>query len=129
MFSPAALQPFQRSISGLIVSENTTIEGLNRLFVLDVRHQSRLHRLLTESPFSLDAVNDARLALLHSLPGTQMKPKGLCVSTIPYGPIMASILISTTLLKAVMCGLTTWSISMTVLITPTTPSTSVSWRP
>jgi hypothetical protein len=76
VFSPAALPQFQRSISGLIVSENKTIEGLNRLCVIDVRNQSSLHRLLTESPCSLDAVNDARLALLDSLSGTPLKPKG-----------------------------------------------------
>jgi hypothetical protein len=77
VFSPEALQQFQRYVSGLIVSENKTVDGINRLFVLDVRHQSSLNRLLTESPFSVDALHQARLALLQSLPGTQMKPKGV----------------------------------------------------
>jgi hypothetical protein len=77
VFSPKAFQQFQRYVSGLIVSENKTVEGINRLFVLDVRNQSSLNRLLTESPFSVDAVNQARLALLQSLPGTEMKPKGV----------------------------------------------------
>ena len=74
-FSPQAFQQFQRYLSGLIVSENKTVEGINRLFVLDTRHQSSLHRLLTESPFDIAALHQARLALLQSLPGTQMKPK------------------------------------------------------
>jgi len=77
VFSPAALQQFQRYISGLIVSENKTVDGINRLFVLDVRNQSSLNRLLTASPFSVDALNHARLTLLQSLPGTQMKAKGV----------------------------------------------------
>jgi len=77
VFSSPALQQFQRYLSGLIVSENKTVEGINRLFVLDVRNQSSLNRLLTESPFSVDALNQARLALLQSLPGTQMKAKGV----------------------------------------------------
>ena len=77
VFSPAALQQFQRYISGLIVSENKTVDGINRLFVLDVRNQSSLNRLLTESPFSVGALHQARLALLQSLSGTQMKPKGV----------------------------------------------------
>jgi hypothetical protein len=55
VFSSPALQQFQRYLSGLIVSENKTVEGINRLFVLDVRNQSSLNRLLTESPFSVDA--------------------------------------------------------------------------
>lgn len=51
VFSPEALQQFQRYISGLIVSENKTVDGINRLFVLDVRNQSSLNRLLTAESF------------------------------------------------------------------------------
>ena len=60
VFSPEALEPFQRDLSGLIVSANKTVDGINRLFVIDVRHQSSLNRLLTASPLSVDAVNQAR---------------------------------------------------------------------
>ncbi len=77
VFSEAALLQFQRYISGLIVSENKTVEGINRLFVQDSRNQSSLNRLLTESPFSVERLNQARLTLLASLPGTAMKPKGV----------------------------------------------------
>src|SRR5918992_5784040 len=77
VFSPQAFEQFQRYISGLIVSENKTVDGINRLFVLDTRNQSSLNRLLTESPFDIKALHQARLALLQSLPGTQMKPKGV----------------------------------------------------
>jgi len=77
VFSAEALIEFKRYISGLIVSENKTIDGINRLFVVESRNQSSLNRLLTESPFSLETLNQARLDLLASLPGTQMKPKGV----------------------------------------------------
>jgi hypothetical protein len=77
VFSPKAFQQFQRYLSGLIVSENKTVDGINRLFVVDVRNQSSLNRLLTDSPFFVDALHQARLALLQSLPGTEMKPKGV----------------------------------------------------
>jgi len=77
VFSPEAFKQFQRYISGLMVSENKTVEGINRIFVLDVRNQSSLNRLLTESPFSVDALNQARLEMLESIPGTQMKPRGV----------------------------------------------------
>lgn len=77
VFSPEALVEFERYISGLIVSENKTVDGINRLFVLESRNQSSLNRLLTASPFSLEQLNQARLDLLASLPGTQMKPKGV----------------------------------------------------
>ena len=61
VFSPQALQQFQRYVSGLIVSENKTVDGINRLFVLDVRNQTSLNRLLNESPFSIDALHQAYL--------------------------------------------------------------------
>lgn len=77
VFSAEAFMEFQRYISGLVVSENKTIDGINRLFVIESRNQSSLNRLLTESPFSLEALNQARLDVLASLPGTRMKPKGV----------------------------------------------------
>lgn len=45
VLSPAALAQFQRYVSGWIRSANTTVEGMNRIFVVDVRNQSRLNRL------------------------------------------------------------------------------------
>lgn len=45
VFSPEAFAQFQRYGSGLIVSENKPVDGINRLFVIDVRKQSRLNRL------------------------------------------------------------------------------------
>ena len=77
VFSDEALVQFKRYISGLIVSENKTVDGINRLFVQESRNQSSLNRLLTESPFSLPKLNESRLAVLGSVPGTQMKDKGV----------------------------------------------------
>jgi hypothetical protein len=77
VFSKEALEQFQRYVSGLIVSENKTVTGINRIFVIDVRNQSSLNRWLTESPFSVEDLNRARLQLLASLPGTTMKSKGV----------------------------------------------------
>lgn len=54
VFSPEALVQFQRYVSGLIVSQNKTVEGINRLYVIDVRNQSSLNRLLCESPFCVE---------------------------------------------------------------------------
>jgi len=77
VFSAEAFVEFERYISGLIVSENKTVDGINRLFVIESRNQSSLNRLMTESPFTLEALNQARLGLLDGLPGTRMKPKGV----------------------------------------------------
>ena len=77
VFSAEALVQFQRYLSGLIISENKTVDGINRLFVIESRNQSSLNRLLTESPFSEAALNQQRLALLNSLEETRVKPKGV----------------------------------------------------
>jgi len=77
VFSAEAFSEFKRYISGLIVSEHKPVEGINRLFVFESRNQSALNRLLTVSPFSLAAVNQARWAVLASVPATRRKPKGV----------------------------------------------------
>lgn len=77
VFSAGGLIQFKRYISGLIVSENKTVDGINRLFIHESRHQSSLNRLLTESPFSLTEINKSRLAVLDSVSDTRLKPKGV----------------------------------------------------
>ncbi len=77
VFSAEAFIEFKRYISGLIVSENKTIDGINQVFVFEGRNQSSLNRLLTVSPFSLAALNQARLTVLASVPATRRKPKGV----------------------------------------------------
>lgn len=77
VFSADAFIEFQRYLSGLIVSENKTVDGINRLFVVESRNQSSLNRLLTQSPFSLEALNQARLGVLERFPQTRRKPKGV----------------------------------------------------
>ena len=77
VFSAEAFIEFKRYISGLIVSENKTIEGINRLMVVESRNQTSLNRLLAQSPFSLDGLNRRRLRMLARSPGTRMKAKGV----------------------------------------------------
>ena len=77
VFSAEALIEFERYISGLIVSENKTVEGINRLFMTESRNQSSLNRLLTESPFSLECLNEARMKVLASQPETHLKRDGV----------------------------------------------------
>lgn len=77
VFSPAAFIQFQRYLSGLLVSENKSVEGINRLCVYESRNQSSLNRLLTESPFELAAVDRARFAMMHSVEAMRLKAKGV----------------------------------------------------
>ena len=46
-----ALIQFQRDLSGLLVSENKTVEGINRLVVYENCNQRSLNRLLTDNIF------------------------------------------------------------------------------
>jgi hypothetical protein len=73
VFSEEAFIQFKRYISGLLISENKTIDGMNRLFVNEERNQSSLNRLLTKYPWSITELNKARLEMLASVPRTQMK--------------------------------------------------------
>jgi hypothetical protein len=77
VFSADAWIEFKRYISGLMVSENKTVEGINRVCVMEKRNQSSLNRLLTASPFTLERLNDARLDMLAEVPGTRIKAKGV----------------------------------------------------
>jgi hypothetical protein len=77
VFSAEALVEFQRYISGLLVSENKTVEGINRICVFASRNQSSLNRLLTASPFSLAALEEARFAMMNSVAAMRLKPKGV----------------------------------------------------
>lgn len=77
VFSPAALIEFQRYISGLLVSENKTVEGINRLCVFENRNQSSLNRLLTATPFDLAELEQARFAMMHSVEAMHLKTNGV----------------------------------------------------
>lgn len=73
VFSKDAFIQFKRYISGLLLSENKSIDGINRLFVEEKRNQSSLNRLLTEYWWSRTALNEARLEMLDSIPRTRIK--------------------------------------------------------
>lgn len=73
VFSDSEQEHFQRYVSGLLVSENKTIEAINSLFVLDVKDQSSLNRFLTSSSYEVSALNERRLGLLNSHDKTKLK--------------------------------------------------------
>ncbi len=73
VFSEEAFIQFKRYISGLLVSENKTIAGINQLFVIEPRSQSSLNRFFVKSPFSLEKLNRSRLEMLESVPRTRIK--------------------------------------------------------
>lgn len=72
-FSPAAFDYFKKAVSGFLLSENKTVEGINRLFVKSTRHQSSFNRFFNRQSFDLEQVNVARLNMLQQDEGTQFK--------------------------------------------------------
>ena len=73
VFSEDAFIQFKRYISGLLISENKSIDGINRLFVEEKRNQSSLNRLLTAYSWSRTELNESRLEMLNSVPRARIK--------------------------------------------------------
>ncbi len=64
-FGAPAFEHFKRYVLGLIVSENMTIEGINRIYI-EAKHPSSLNRFLTAGIRNQDRVNEARIAALKA---------------------------------------------------------------
>lgn len=70
------MKHFREYETGLIVSENTTIDAMNKLF-LDGNDQSSLNKFLTQSGWDESELNNKRLELLQTKRKTQWKPYGI----------------------------------------------------
>ncbi|MEM9889098.1 MAG: transposase [Bacteroidota bacterium] len=73
-FTPTELIHFKKVVSGFLLSEQKTVSGINRLFINNQCNQSTLNRFLNKSSIDLDAINEARMAMLQSRYPTQLKP-------------------------------------------------------
>ena len=97
LFSREGYVHFRRYLSGLLVSDNKTVEGMNRLFVLDRRNQSSCNRFLGCQNFDIDALHARRLSLLQSKEATRFKTNNEGVLSLDdtllshYGPKMENI--------------------------------------
>lgn len=76
LFSAASYEHFQRYLTGLLISDNKTVQGINRLFVLDERDQSSLNRFLTQYEYDELKLNEQRLDLLQQQPASSVKAEG-----------------------------------------------------
>ena len=72
-FSKEGYEHFKKALSGFIVSENKTLEGINRLFVKEVRNQSSFNRFFNRQNFDLEQLNNSRVELLQQNPKTAFK--------------------------------------------------------
>ena len=74
IFSPDQLAYFKKYVTGLFISVNKTIPGINRLFVFDRRNQISFNRFFTASSWDINQLNRCRLDLLQTQSHTQRKP-------------------------------------------------------
>lgn len=77
-FSGQIKKHFSQYLTGLIVSENLTVTGINSIFK-DANDQSSMNRFLTEYEWDEQEVNDKRLGLLQSAVGTKWIKSGFVV--------------------------------------------------
>ena len=75
VFSKEELAQFSRYLSGLITGVNKTVDGINRLFILDLQNQCTLNRFLTSSNFDVSELNKARLNWLQECPQMSFEKK------------------------------------------------------
>jgi SRSO17 transposase len=64
-FGAPAFEHLKRYVLGLILSENLTVEGINRIFI-EAKHPSSLNRFLTAGIWKQEELNDARIDMLKS---------------------------------------------------------------
>jgi hypothetical protein len=64
-FGAPAFEHFRRYVLGLIVSENLTVEGINRVFI-EPKHPSSLNRFLTVGIWDQNGLNGARIDRLKT---------------------------------------------------------------
>jgi len=64
-FGSPAFEHFKRYVLGLILSENLTVEGINRIFI-ESGHPSNLNRFLTDAVWKQEQLNDTRLDVLKA---------------------------------------------------------------
>ena len=82
LFSADGYVYFKRFISGLLVSDNKTVEGINRLFVTDPRNQSSFNRFMNRQNFDLTALNNRHGYKYYVPNGTARNLLKICVGTI-----------------------------------------------
>ncbi len=73
LFSVEGYRYFRRYISGLLVSENKTLEAINRLFIIEKRNQSSFNRFVNGQHFDIEMINKRRLAFMQQNEGTCFK--------------------------------------------------------
>lgn len=72
-FSEQGFEHFKKAVSGFLISDNKTLEAINRMFVKNSRNQASFNKFFNRQNFSIVDIHAARLKMLQSNPGTRFK--------------------------------------------------------
>lgn len=72
-FSTAGYEHFKKALSGFMLSDNKSLEAINRMFVADSRDQSSFNKFFNRQNFDLSEVHNRRLSMLDSNEATRFK--------------------------------------------------------
>jgi len=72
-FSSEGYEHFKKAVSGFLISENKTLEAINRLFVNNARHQTSFNKFFNRQSFDLTQLNSTRLSMLQANSKTKFK--------------------------------------------------------
>jgi hypothetical protein len=89
-FTEAGYKYFKKALSGFILSDNTSLEAINRLFIEDARNQSSFNRFFNRQNFDLEELNSRRIAFMQQQSQTAFKLRPDC---------KGALMIDSTLLK------------------------------
>ena len=72
-FSAEGFEHFKKAVSGFIISENKTLDSINRMFIQNSRNQASFNKFFNRQNFSISDIHVARLKMLQDNPGTRFK--------------------------------------------------------
>jgi hypothetical protein len=72
-FSVDGFTHFKKAVSGFMISENKTLEGINRLFVNNTRHQASFNKFFNRQNFDISEIHAARISMLQDNTATAFK--------------------------------------------------------
>ena len=72
-FSAEGFTHFKKALLGMMISDNKTLEAINRLYVIEPRNQTSFNRFFNRQNFDLEQLNQGRLEMLQQNEQTRLK--------------------------------------------------------
>jgi len=72
-FSPAGYEHFKKAVSGFMLSDNKTLEAINRMFLANPRDQASFNKFFNRQNFDMEDLHSCRLSMLQNNKSTRFK--------------------------------------------------------